>query len=239
MKKSIRKVFTILVFALALYYVVFFNNPSINRQFEYPVRQSNDNSLKRSLIKNALKNISYREDFGSFFEKVGYKTAVEIGVQSGRYAEVLIRNWPSLEAYFGIDPYAFQKNYYDSANVDNNRQTYIYEQTKKRLEKIGGSRVKLIRDFSMNVVHLFKDNSIDFIYLDGRHDFCAVTEELEAYYPKVSCNGLMAGHDYLFANKTGLGDGRDYSICENGKKVVIRGGAVKGKCVFNHATLFM
>jgi len=80
----------------------------------------------------------------------------------------------------------------------------------------------------MSVVNLFKDNSIDFIYLDGRHDYCAVKEELEAYYPKVSCNGIMAGHDFIFANQT-RSKKNDWTICENGEKVYVKGGGVKGK----------
>ena len=33
-----------------------------------------------------------------------------------------------------------------------------------------GDRVQLIRGYSANVVHQFENNSIDLVYIDGRHD---------------------------------------------------------------------
>jgi hypothetical protein len=39
--------------------------------------------------------------------------------------------------------------------------------------------------------------SLDFAYLDGRHDYESVKEDLEAWYDKVRPGGILAGHDYL------------------------------------------
>ena len=42
-----------------------------------------------------------------------------------------------------------------------------------------------------------KKESLDFVYLDARHDFCAMIEDLEAYWPLVAPGGILAGHDYM------------------------------------------
>ena len=43
---------------------------------------------------------------------------------------------------------------------------------------------------------MFEDNSIDFIYIDGNHQYDFVKKDLEDYVPKVKVGGVIAGHDY-------------------------------------------
>jgi hypothetical protein len=38
---------------------------------------------------------------------------------------------------------------------------------------------------------------LDFIYIDGRHDYAGVKEDVEAWYPKLKEGGLFAGHDFV------------------------------------------
>jgi len=38
--------------------------------------------------------------------------------------------------------------------------------------------------------------SLDFAYLDGRHDYESVKQDLELWYDKVRPGGIFAGHDY-------------------------------------------
>jgi predicted O-methyltransferase YrrM len=62
-----------------------------------------------------------------------------------------------------------------------------------------GYRVQLIRGYSVNVVHQFENNSIDLVYIDGRHDYCSTLEDLEAYWPKLKIGGVMSGHGKCFS----------------------------------------
>ncbi len=41
--------------------------------------------------------------------------------------------------------------------------------------------------------------AFDFIYLDARHDYCAVAEDIKCYWPKVRPGGILAGHDFIDA----------------------------------------
>ena len=43
---------------------------------------------------------------------------------------------------------------------------------------------------------LYKDESIDFVFIDANHVYEAVREDLKAWYPKVKSGGIIAGHDY-------------------------------------------
>ena len=60
--------------------------------------------------------------------------------------------------------------------------------------RVFGDKVELIQGFSANVVRRFENNSIDLIYIDGRHDYCSTLEDLEAYWQKLKIGGVMAGH---------------------------------------------
>lgn len=57
--------------------------------------------------------------------------------------------------------------------------------------------VKPLRMESVKAAHLFRDQSIDFIYLDGDHSYEAVKADIAAWLPK--CRGVIAGHDYTAA----------------------------------------
>jgi hypothetical protein len=37
---------------------------------------------------------------------------------------------------------------------------------------------------------------VDFVYIDGNHNYRAVTEDIRAWWPKIRPNGVMGGHDF-------------------------------------------
>jgi predicted O-methyltransferase YrrM len=126
-----------------------------------------------TLVLPELKN---REGLATLMEILGGTEMIEIGVGEGLFARDLLRRWPSFRKYYGIDPWLG-----DNAN-DSRR---AYHLAVDNLKELGVEKIHLIRNSSMNAVNLFPDNSIDLIYIDARHDFCSVFEELTLYYPKV------------------------------------------------------
>ena len=187
------------------------------------------NSTKIKLNTSNLPQYGYRESLGELMEMRNGKVMIEVGVKQGEFAEKILDKWPSFEHYYGVDPWIQQKNYIDPANVDNNIQNEFYQQAKKRLSKFGDNRITLIREFSTKATAYFQGKQIDFIYIDARHDYCAVMEDLNAYYPILACNGIMAGHDYVTAtdDKNNIvNDG--LTVCPDGSKEIKNGGGVKG-----------
>ena len=42
------------------------------------------------------------------------------------------------------------------------------------------------------------------MYIDGRHDFAGVLEDLVAWWPKLCQGGLLGGHDWIGNGKAGM-----------------------------------
>jgi predicted O-methyltransferase YrrM len=147
----------------------------------------------------------------------GYKTMVEIGVGDGDYAFDMLQHCPGIQHYHGIDPFEQQANYIDSANADQASMESKYMQVLNLLShEFGQERITIIREYSSKAVRLFKTESIDFIYIDGRHDYCAVTEDMESFFPILRCGGLMAGSKYGYT-KPALGE--NWELCANGSRI--------------------
>jgi len=151
------------------------------------------------------------------------KVGAEVGVQRGIFSKDLLSVWTSAEKWYMVDLWAHQPNYDDVANVDDGKQDNIY---KEALENVGAWQDKtvILRDYSTVAAEQIPDESLDFAYLDARHDYCGVTEDLTAYWRKVRPGGILAGHDFLTAEEV-KHTGQDWSLCLNGTR---NDGAVKG-----------
>ena len=196
--------------------------------FIYNFKKSNQVEIK--LDANLVK---HRDDFGNFLNGLDMKVGIEIGVRDGSFSEMLLRKWKSFELFYLIDPWMKQENYVDLVNDDTEHQVEIMKIAQEKLNKFGQDRLRFIRNFSANAVKSFNDSSIDFIYIDARHDYCAALEDLNLYYPKLKCGGLMSGHDFIdvYTQKK-IFEGQDWSLCSDGKKVMKNGGSVKGRADF-------
>jgi hypothetical protein len=58
--------------------------------------------------------------------------------------------------------------------------------------------VQFVNDYSYHVAHLFSDNEFDFIFIDGNHEYEAVKQDINLYWPKLKTGGIMCGHDCEF-----------------------------------------
>jgi predicted O-methyltransferase YrrM len=63
-------------------------------------------------------------------------------------------------------------------------------------ENLKGYRVDIINRHSIPASRMFNDGTVDFYFDDGCHDYLSVRNNLNAYYPKMKPDGVMAGHDY-------------------------------------------
>jgi hypothetical protein len=120
---------------------------------------------------------------------------VEIGVLNGDYSEYFLNEWKSCSAWYAVDPWAYQKTYDDPANVEQKAQDERYANTIRRLSRFAHAHV--VRNYSSEAAKAFKDGTIDFVYIDARHDFRSVLEDLRTWWPKLRVGGVIAGHDFM------------------------------------------
>lgn len=122
---------------------------------------------------------------------------VEIGVYRGENAVFILSTLP-IKKLFLIDPYLEYEgikkdnigfNNHTQANFDND-----FRMAKKRLIKFK-DRVEFIikksEDAAEDVPY-----GLDFVYIDGNHNYEFVKRDIELYYPKVKRGGSLGGDNF-------------------------------------------
>ncbi|HEY4132905.1 MAG TPA: FkbM family methyltransferase [Gemmatimonadaceae bacterium] len=122
---------------------------------------------------------------------------VEIGVQRALYSAQLLGSWKGAHL-ISVDPWseAPSAEYIDIANVKQAEHDRIYAEACARLAAFG-SRSTIWRETSTEAAQRVPHHSLDFVYIDARHDYASVLEDLEAWFDKVRSGGVFAGHDYI------------------------------------------
>jgi hypothetical protein len=230
MNKSSFNVMVLVVLVVAALTVTFFLFNNSNSDTDSGPLASNIQSVATlcETQSKPLPVLQNRNELGALLEKEGLKVGVEIGVQRGGFAEITLGAWTSASKYYLIDPWKHQNNYADGANVNNNEQEQILNEAKHRLAK-HGDKVVFLRKFSTEAVDDFEDESVDFVYVDARHDYNGVMQDMTLFYPKLKKGGIMAGHDYVtqedVLREKGPTTTERWDLNEDGS---INPGAVKG-----------
>jgi|UniRef100_A0A8J9SJD4 hypothetical protein len=166
-----------------------------------------------------------KADLGPLMQARGFTDGAEVGVQSGVHAQQILQAWTSCQKFHLVDLWGHQENYKDSANVVQDKQDSLFQSTQNRLQP-WRHITTFHRMLSTQAAQRIPDQSLDFVYIDARHDYCGVTEDLRAYYPKLRPGGILAGHDFLSAAEIKASDpAQDWSLCMDG---TVNAGAVKG-----------
>lgn len=117
--------------------------------------------------------------------------AIEIGTYKGENAKDILKNL-DIKKLYCVDPYAEYDDYeHDGACNGISRAEKIAHNNLKMF----GNKVLWIKDYSSAAADYFNNESVDFIYIDGNHEYSYVKEDIEKYYPKLKNGGIMAGHD--------------------------------------------
>lgn len=133
-----------------------------------------------------------RDDLPEFFNVMGYKKGVEIGVFKAEFMKNIAA--AGLEIY-GVDPWTPYEGFTSEAGFDIERHDFLYEHSKRVMSKYDNAHI--IRKTSMEALNDFEDGSIDFVYIDGNHNFRYVAEDIVEWTKKVRIGGVVSGHDYI------------------------------------------
>lgn len=125
------------------------------------------------------------------FKDLNFEVGVEVGTDTGRYAKDICERIPNMRLYC-IDPYLP----YTEADVvkDEEISERLYKEAVARLKSYN---CEVVRKTSMEAVKDFKDNSLDFVFIDGNHEFKYVYEDIIQWTKKVKPGGIVYGHDYV------------------------------------------
>ena len=162
-----------------------------------------------------------RNELPEFFKEMGYTVGAEVGVYKGEYTELFCKQ--GLKMY-GIDPWHSYNGAGRTQQLQE-RQDFIYGHASRLLSKYNDCT--LIRKTSMDAVNNFKDNSLDFVYIDGDHSFSHVANDIQAWAYKVRKGGIVSGHDYFNNYRYGVVRAVDaYTYAHNITKWYVTGGAL-------------
>lgn len=121
---------------------------------------------------------------------------VEIGSWEGDFSYELLKQ-TECEILYCVDPYKhFTHNEYPDGmnNLTQEEFDNKFNAINNRFKEFG-KRVEFIRLESEEASRLFADNVIDYIYIDGNHDYKYVKNDIEAWWPKLKSGGWMCGDD--------------------------------------------
>lgn len=148
---------------------------------------------------------SHFVEIGSWKGKSAVAMAVEI-INSGK------------QIYFDcVDPWYDRvedesEEYFKNYNTGyDNRVDSLYETFLKNIDPVR-EYITPMRMTSMEAVELYEDESLDFVFIDGNHEYEYVNEDIQKWLPKIKSGGVLAGHDYssepvsLAVENNGLGN---------------------------------
>ena len=114
-------------------------------------------------------------------------TTLEIGVLNGERCSHFLNIHPNVK-HIGIDPII--PDSMESSLIGN--EAIIFNNT-----KFAGDRFTFIKDYCENpkVYNSIDDKSVDFLFIDGDHNYHAVERDFNLYFNKVKNNGYIGIHD--------------------------------------------
>lgn len=176
-------------------------------QADYVGSEFTTKEWSQSQIIEYMRKNPDRAFFSRLFRYGGFRVGMEVGVADGRFSEhFLVDNaklpfwtWhmvepfpnPQLKQLFHIDHNGvanFSKGLWAGDGIGRNAKLVFHQ----HLSSDAVFRASI------------QDNTMDFVYLDGAHNYQNVKDELPFFFKKVRGGGVLAGHDYCNHGEKGL-----------------------------------
>lgn len=144
-------------------------------------------------IVSFLKANSSRAYFSRLFKYGGFKSGIEVGVADGRFSEHYLKDLKNISGiqWTMVEPYPnkhLKLRYEPETSNGSWKSEGLLEGVQHTFHQML-SLDKALHD-------QLRDESYDFIYLDGDHSYKGVKNELPLFWNKVKKGGILAGHDY-------------------------------------------
>ena len=184
--------------------------------------------------KTSLKQKNIGDLFLDIIQKKNPKTFLEIGIFHGVTArnvcELMFKNHGDNFNYIGIDIFdnsnAYDKEIVPSKTFNNPFKTFYFRYIKKQnpysliavedlLSKFK-KNIKIIQGDTNKILHEINLKNIDFIFIDGGHDYKTVKNDLEQSFKIISKNGTILCDDWNLSQALGVREAiKDFSKEQN------------------------
>jgi precorrin-6B methylase 2 len=84
----------------------------------------------------------------------------------------------------------------DYMKIKNFNSEQVYDTFKKNMRPL--NNYIDLKMSSIEAANMFKDNSVDFLFLDGDHRYNEVKKDIIAWLPKIKIGGIFSGHDFHY-----------------------------------------
>jgi predicted O-methyltransferase YrrM len=123
---------------------------------------------------------------------------VEIGSYCGESGGIIANTFPN-STLNCVDPW--EKYIEEGSTYNLNEQELVLKEAERIFDSTTGAfpNVKKNKMASNKYAELVEPNSIDFIYIDGNHQYSSIIEDLNIWSEKVKIGGVIAGHDFGWA----------------------------------------
>ncbi len=137
-----------------------------------------------------------RSDLAKLFHGKG----AEIGVRTGKFSETICKNGKDIEL-ISVDPYAIPYRDHRSKKIGQRNQDKFFSEATNRLS---GYNCQIIRKESLEAVKDVPYESLNFVYIDGNHEFDGVMCDIIEWAKRVKPGGIISGHDYYRFKYSGV-----------------------------------
>ncbi|MBW4550902.1 MAG: class I SAM-dependent methyltransferase [Aphanocapsa sp. GSE-SYN-MK-11-07L] len=80
---------------------------------------------------------------------------------------------------------------------------WVYDEFQENMKR-SKLKVHIMRMNSIDAAKSFKEQSLDFIFIDSSHEYEDTVAEIKAWLPRLKSGSLLCGHDYLHPDYPGV-----------------------------------
>lgn len=122
----------------------------------------------------------------------------EIGVWDGGFSEQIL-DIAEPKTLHLIDPWCYQPEFNNSAfgkKVNRNKMDEKFEAVSAKFND--DPRVRIHRATSHDALAQFQNGELDWVYVDGNHNYQIISKDLELCLEKVKLDGIISGDDFFW-----------------------------------------
>lgn len=155
-----------------------------------------------------------RIELAAHFKSLGFTKGAEVGVCTGRYSKILLQSIPGLQL-LGVDPYLPYGGGGSFRQLDTHYGNF--QQAHQLVEQYPNYLLVVARGH--DVAQWLPDGSLDFVFIDGIHDYENAYRDITDWAPKVRRGGIVSGHDYYLTERMRVKEAVDDYAREHGIEV--------------------